>query len=180
MYYLLETVSSTAIISGAATLLVALVGIFGNLYLANVNKKRELLIKEKETEQKEYQFLLENLKSFWQYQNGLYSETLKIASVLVLNEDIKSAEFLSAYNRFWELYWSELPTCESKEITSAMAAIKDKVYDKKHLDEKDEVTIKAIKHEMKSLLLDLALAVKKSSLLLEYSEKLRTKFRSGK
>ena len=170
-----ESVIYVTIISGSITVIVAIIGIIGNWYLANQNKKMELLMKTKEIEQKEYQFLLENLKGFWEYQTGLYSETLKVVSVLVLNEDICSNEFLDAYKRFWELYWSDLPTCESKEIAYAMAAIKDDIYEKKHLDPTDKIAIKEKKHSMKDLLLKLAIAVKNSSLLLAYSEKLKFK-----
>jgi len=147
--------------------------------LSNQNRKLELVMKAKEIEQKEYQFLLENLKSFWEYQNGLYGETLKVVSVLVLNENIQSEEFLSAYKRFWELYWSELPTCESGEIAKAMVLIKDKVYDKKHLDPNDTIGIDKIKKEMKNPLLHLATAVRNSSLLLEYSERLKLKIKNS-
>ncbi|MFT3912129.1 MAG: hypothetical protein QM737_22070 [Ferruginibacter sp.] len=168
-----------ALISGFITLLVALVGIFGNLFLANRNRKLELLMKDKEIDSKEYQFLLENLKGFWEYQNRLYSETLRVVSTLVLNEDIKSEEFLLSYKRFWELYWSELPTCESNEIARAMVAIKDLVYEKKHLNPEDVDAIDEIKQKMKNPLLNLALAVKKSSILLEYSEKIKMKFQAG-
>lgn len=182
MQYMLQVQSPTsviAIISGCATVIVAVLGILGNWYLVNQNKKKELLMKSIEIEQKEYQFLLENLKSFWEYQNGLYSETLKVVSKLVLNDSIKSEEFLEAYKRLWELYWSELPTCESEEIAAAMIAIKDMIYDKKHLDENDHIKIKSMKKDMKKMLLDLAVAVKNSSLLLEYSEKIKYKFRNG-
>ena len=167
-----------AIITGAITIIVAIIGIMGNWYLANQNKKMELLMKTKEIEQKEYQFLLENLKGFWESQNGLYSETLKTVSILVLNEDIKSPEFLAAYKRFWELYWSDLPTCESYEISVAMDSIKELVYQKKHLNSDDKVNINTMKQNMQPLLLNLARAVKNSSLLLEYSEKLKRKIKS--
>jgi len=179
MFLLQSNNTDTAvIISGIITLIVALVGLFGNWYLANQNKKQELLIKQKEIEQKEYQFLLENLKSFWEYQNKLYAETLKVVSELVLNEDIASPEFLNAYKRFWVLYWSELPTCESKEVEAAMVNIKDLIYDKKHLDKNNKASIDNIKHQMKVPLLQLSLAVKQSSVLLEYSERLKNKIRS--
>lgn len=168
-----------ALISGFITLIVALIGIFGNLFLANKNRQMELLMKDKEIESKEYQFLLENLKGFWEYQNRLYSETLKVVSVLVLNEDIKSEEFLTSYKRFWELYWSDLPTCESNEIAKAMVAIKDLVYEKKHLNPEDADGINEIKQKMKNPLLNLAISVKNSSILLEYSEKIKRKFQNG-
>ena len=182
MQYFLQAQNSAlyvAIITGSVTVVVAIIGILGNWYLAIQNKKKELLMKSKEIEQREYQFLLENLKSFWEYQNGLYSETLKVVSTLVLNDDIKSEEFVKAYKRFWELYWSELPTCESREIESAMTAVKDMIYDKKHLDENDKIKIHAMKKEMKNRLLDLAVAVKNSSLLLEYSEKIKHKIKNS-
>ena len=173
-----ESTLDIALISGFVTVIVTLIGIFGNMYLANKNKKSELLMKDKELESKEYQFLLENLKGFWEYQNNLYSETLKVVSTLVLHEDIQSKEFLSSYKRFWELYWSDLPTCESNEIAAAMVAIKDMIYEKKHLDPKDMDGIDAMKKQMKTPLLNLAMAVRKSSVLLEYSEKIKRKIQT--
>ena len=161
-----------AVITAAVTLIVAIVGIAGNWYLANVNKRKEI-------EQQEYQFLLQNLKSFWEYQNGLYSETLRVVATLVLSDNVRSEEFLKAYKRFWELYWSELPSCESKEIASAMVALKQKIYDKKHIEPGDHIKLQASKEELNSLLLDLASAVRKSSLLLEYSEKIRRKIKNS-
>ncbi|WP_299440846.1 hypothetical protein [uncultured Aquimarina sp.] len=148
--------------SAIVPITIAIIGIIGNWYLVIQNKKKEI-------EQKEYQFLLENLKGFWEYQNKLYAETLKVVSVLVLNKDIKSEEFLSAYKRFWELYWGELPTCESNEIESSLVNIKELIYRKKNLKEGEE--------PMNSALLNLAKSIKKSSLLLEYSEKLREKIK---
>lgn len=173
-----ESTINVALISGFITLIVALIGIFGNLFLAYKNRKLELLMKDKEIESKEYQFLLENLKAFWEYQNRLYSETLKVVSTLVLSENIKSEEFLHSYKRFWELYWSDLPTCESNEIANAMVAIKDMVYEKKHLNPEDNEAIDDIKQKMKIPLFNLATAVKKSSVLLEYSEKIKKKFQN--
>jgi|GEM_PF-2647605 len=165
-----------ALISGFITLIVALVGIFGNLFLANKNRKLEISMKEKEIESKEYQFLLENLKGFWEHQNSLYSETLKVASTLVLDEDIKSEKFLGAYRRFWELYWSELPTCESDEIKVAMIGIKDMIYRKKNLNPDDKAAIRKIKEEMNDPLYKLSRAIRASSILLEYSERIKKKF----
>lgn len=171
-----DSTLNVALISGFITLTVALIGIFGNLFLANKNRQSELLMKEKEIESKEYQFLLENLKGFWEYQNRLYAETLKVVSILVLSEDIKSEEFLTAYKRFWELYWSELPTCESDEFADQMILIKDLIYDKKHLNPGDIDGINEIKHRMKDYLLNLSGAVRNSSILLEYSDRIRRKF----
>lgn len=161
-----------AIISAAATIIVALIGLFGNWYLAIQNRKQEI-------EQKEYQFLLENLKGFWEYQNQLYTETLKVVSELVLNDDITSESFLSNYKRFWELYWSELPTCESREIESAMVGIKDLIYEKKHLNSDELDKLKALKAPMKQKLLTLAKSIKNSSILLEYSEKIKGKLKKS-
>ncbi len=158
------------IISASATIIVALIGLMGNWYLAIQNRKKEI-------EQKEYQFLLENLKGFWEYQNKLYTETLKVVSELVLNEDIQSDSFLTSYKRFWELYWSELPTCESREIESAMVGIKDLIYEKKHLSAADSEGLKALKGPMKLKLLGLAKAIKSSSILLEYSENIKEKIK---
>jgi len=168
-----------AVIPGAITVIVAIIGILGNWYLSNQNKKMELVMKTKEIEQKEYQFLLENLKGFWEYQNGLYSETLKTVSVLVLNDDVTSVEFLGAYKRFWELYWSELPTCESKEIATAMALMKNKIHDKKHISAGNKAAISDMKEGLKKDLLNLATAVRNSSLLLEYSERIKAKIKSN-
>ncbi len=170
-----DTTIYVAIISGAITLIVGILGIFGNMYLTSHNRKMELLLKTKEMEHKEYQFLLENLKGFWEYQNKLYAETMKVASVLVLNDDTRSEEFLGAYKRFWELYWSELPVCESREIESAMVGIKDLIYKKKKLDPEDASDSEALKPALKSALLNLAKAVRDSSLLLKYSENIKSK-----
>ncbi len=157
-----------AIISGAITLLVTVIGVLGNWYLSIQNKKKEI-------EQKEYQFLLENLKGFWEYQNTLYTETLKVVSVLVLEDDIQSQEFLTSYKRFWELYWSELPTCESKEISVAMVGIKDLIYDKKKSDPDDKEKLNTLKKSLKNGLLNLANAMRDSSILLAFSEKIKEK-----
>lgn len=162
----------TALITGSITIIVALLGVFGNWYLSNQNKKKEL-------EQKEYQFLLENLKSFWENQNRLYTETLKVVSTLVLNDKTDSDEFQLAYKRFWELYWSELPTCESHEVEGAMVSIKDLIYDKKHMNPAEWAKSPELKHDMKEKLLDLSQAIRNSSLLLEYSENLKIKIRNG-
>src|SRR4051812_39876932 len=124
------------LISGFITLIVALIGIFGNMYLANKNRKLEI-------ESKEYELLLENLKVFWEYQNNLYSETLKVVSTLVFSADIRSEEFLASYNRFWELYWRDLPTCESGEIASAMVVIGRSLEKKKLLPPDDADSIDA-------------------------------------
>ncbi len=156
--------------SAIVPITIAIIGVIGNWYLVIQNKKKEI-------EQKEYQFLLENLKGFWEYQNKLYTETLKVVSVLVLNKDIKSEKFLSSYKRFWELYWGELPTCESNEIESALVGIKKLVYQKKNLKEEEGHKLEEMEELMNEALLNLAKAIKKSSLLLEYSEKLREKIK---
>ncbi|MES2649209.1 MAG: hypothetical protein V4717_20190 [Bacteroidota bacterium] len=163
-----ETTILIAIITGSITLLVAVAGIIGNWYLSNVNRKNEL-------QQQEYQLVLQNLKGFWEYQSNLYSETLKVVSILVLSDDISSDDFLNAYKRFWELYWCELPTCESNYVASAMVDLKQKIYDKKHFSSDNKEDLKLSREELNSLLLNLANAVRKSSLLLEYSEKIRNK-----
>ena len=163
-----DTTILVAIITGSITLLVAVIGIIGNWYLANVNRRNEL-------QQQEYQLVLQNLKGFWEYQSNLYSETLKVVTILVLSEDIRSEDFLKAYKRFWELYWCELPTCESNHVASAMVDLKQKVYDKKHFSSDNKEDLKKSREELNSLLLNLANAVRKSSLLLEYSEKIRAK-----
>jgi len=162
----------TALITGSITIIVALLGVFGNWYLSTQNKKKEL-------EQKEYQFLLENLKSFWENQNRLYTETLKVVSTLVLNDKTDSDEFQLAYKRFWELYYSELPTCESHEVEEAMVDIKALIYDKKHMKPDEWAKSPELKQKMKSRLLKLSRAIRNSSLLLEYSENLKAKIRTG-
>jgi len=103
-----------------------------------------------------------------------------VVSKLVLNEDIQSDEFLSAYKRFWERYWCELPTCESAEIEIAMVNLKQKVYDKNHLNPDDQEKISNTKEEMNMLLPGLAKAVRNFSLPLEYSEPIRDKIRASK
>ena len=169
----------TAIISACVTLLVALLGIFGNWYIANQNRKKELLIKSKEIEQKEYQFLLENLKSFWEQQGRLYSEALKVVTKLTFIDDTRSEEFLTANARFLELYYGELPTCESGEVEDAMADLLKAIDGKKQLDTTDKAGIKDMKDTMQGLLLRLSMAVRTSSLLVEYSEQLRQKIQSN-
>lgn len=171
--------SSTAIISACVTVLVALLGIFGNWYLANQNKKKELLIKNKEIEQKEYLFLLENLKSFWETQNGLYAEALKTVAKLTFIDDTRSEEFLAADNRFQELYYGELPTCESGEVEGAMVQVMEVLSQKKQLDPADKEGLVATKEGMQILLLGLSQAIRSSSLLLKYSEKLKEKIETG-
>jgi len=164
--------NNTALISGIIAITVAIIGIIGNWYLAIQNKKKEI-------EQKEYQFLLENLKGFWEYQNKLYTETLKVTSALVLNKDIKSDKFLANYKRFWELYWSELPSCGSREIELAMDKIRQLIYQKKNLKKEEKHKLNEMEEPMNSALINLAKAIKKSSLLLEYSEQLREKIKKS-
>ena len=162
----------TVVITGLITVAVTIVGIFGNWYLVIRNKKKEI-------EQQEYQFLLENLKDFWERQNSLYTETLKVVSELVFNNDTGSEDFLNAYNRFWELYWGELPTCESQEIATAMVGLKDLVHEKKHLEKEEILKREDLKKSLENGLLQLSKAVRNSSLLLEYSEKIKAKIKSS-
>lgn len=144
---------------------VAIIGVLGNWLISQLNKRREII-------QKEQQFFLENLKSFWEKQNELYSEALKVASFLVLSkEDINSDNFINNYKRFWELYWSELPTCESKEVETAMVIMGELIHRKKDSDQK------LTKGELKMGLLNLSTAIRNSSILLEYSETLKRKIR---
>lgn len=147
-----------------------LVGVIGAL----INWNSTIKNRNKEINQKEHQLLLENLKGFWENQNRLYSETLNIVSVLVFNDDTKSEEFLTSYERFWKLYWAELPTCESKEVESAMADLGISIHKKKHDHNED---LNNLKKQMKLELLNLATAVRESSLLLEYSESIKEKLR---
>ncbi|MFD2565828.1 hypothetical protein [Pseudotenacibaculum haliotis] len=155
MEKLLEGLISTPVI------VVAVIGVLGNWLVYQLNKRKEIA-------QREQQFLLENLKGFWEKQSNLYSEALKVSSVLVFTEDIASDEFTSNYKRFWELYWSELPTCESYEVELAMVKIGEKI--------KQKASGKAVK-EMGKELYGLSTAIRDSSLLLEYSEVLRARIK---
>ncbi|MDY8136826.1 hypothetical protein [Aquimarina sp. 2201CG5-10] len=162
----------SGIITGIVASGVTLFGVLLNWYLSIQNKKKEI-------EQKEYQFLLENLKEFWNTQNRLYSETLKVTSELVLSNEIRSEKYLENYNRFWELYWAELPTCESREVESAMVRIKDLIHEKKHIKDGEEYKLEDLRKPMKSALLNLSKAVRDSSILLEYSESIKNKFKES-
>jgi hypothetical protein len=102
-----------------------------------------------------------------------------VTSTLVLSDETESEEFLTAYKRFWELYWSELPTCESREVELAMISIKELIHKKRHLKPDDKAGSPNLKADMKNSLLKLAHAIRNSSLLLEYSEKLKDKIRNG-
>jgi len=162
-----------AMISASVTLLVAIIGIFGNMYLANQNKKRELLIKKKEIEQQETKFLLENLKGFWEDQNQILKQTLSTASILTFNEDIVSNEFQSEYKRLWELIYGELPMYDVPKVEEAMEKIATLAYKKKRLDPKNSKAVNLKKKEMKPILTKLALRIKETSIVLEYSKKLQ-------
>lgn len=165
---------SIAIISASVTLMVALIGIFGNMYLANQNRKRELLIKEKEIEQEEIKFLLENLKGFWEEQSEILKQALFTASVLTFNDDIESDEFQTEYKRLWKLIYGELPMYDVQKVEEAMEKLASHAYEKKRLDPNNIGLIKSKKKEMKPLLTNLALRIKETSIVLEYSKKLKT------
>lgn len=164
-----------AIISATVTLMVALIGIFGNMYLANQNRKRELLIKEKEIEQEEVKVLLENLKGFWEEQNRVLKQALYSGSVLTLNEDIKSEEFLKEYKNLWRLIYAELPMYDVPTVEDAIDKLASHAYEKKRIDPNDKEAINTKKQEMKPLLTNLALSIKETSIVLEYSKKLKNK-----
>ena len=170
--YLIEIISSTA------TLIVAFIGIFGNMYLANQNRKKELLLKEKEIEQEEVKVLLENLKGFWEEQNKVLKLALFSGSVLTLNEDIESDEFLSEYKNLWRLIYAELPMYDVQEVEEALKKLADKVYEKKRINPKDKEAINLKKQEMKPLLTELALSIKETLIVLEYSRKLKNNIKS--
>ena len=162
-----------AIISASGTLLVAIIGIFGNMYLANQNKKRELLIKEKEIKQQETKFLLENLKGFWEEQNQILKQALSTASILTFNEDIVSNEFQLEYKRLWKLIYGELPMYDVPKVEKAMEKIATLAYKKIRLDPKNSKAVNLKKKEMKPVLTNLALQIKETSIVLEYSKKIQ-------
>ncbi|MEM6807374.1 MAG: hypothetical protein AAF696_38585 [Bacteroidota bacterium] len=161
------------IISASVTVIVAIIGLFGNWFLANQNRKRELLIKEKEIAQQEIKFVLENLKSFWEYQNSVFQRVLKTVSILTFNEEIKSEEFLNAYKRLWEIKYGELPTCDAEEIEIALDEFASIAYEKKRLDPEDSLEINNYKKKMKPYLTNVSKAIRDSSILLDYSQKMK-------
>ncbi len=142
-------------------IIVAVIGVLGNWLVYQLNKRKEIA-------QREQQFLLENLKGFWEKQGNLYSEALKVAATLVFTEDITSDEFIVNNKRFWELYWSELPTCESRDVELAMVRMGEKIKQKAKGNVVDQMDIELLK---------LSKAIRRSSLLLEYSEVLRARIK---
>ena len=148
------------------------------MYLANQNRKKELLLKEKEIEQEEVKVLLENLKGFWEEQNKVLKLALFSGSVLTLNEDIESDEFLSEYKNLWRLIYAELPMYDVQEVEEALKKLADKVYEKKRINPKDKEAINLKKQEMKPLLTELALSIKETLIVLEYSRKLKNNIKS--
>lgn len=162
-----------AIIGAITTLVVALIGIFGNMYLSNVNRRKELEIKKEEIEKEEVKVLLENLKGFWEEQSNILKQTLLTGTELTFNEDIESDKFLEEYDKLWRLIHGELPMYDVPNVEQALEKLADLAYNKKRLDPKDKNTIKENKREMKPLLTNLAKAIKDTSIVIEYARKLK-------
>lgn len=165
------------IIPATATIIVALIGLFGNWYLINDNRKRELTIKKLEIKKQESNLILESLKDFWEYQNKIYQDVLSTASLLTFNEKIESEEFQNAYMRLWELKYGELPTCDSEEIELALEVFSDLAYQKKRLKVEDSESIKEYKKLMKPCLKDISKSIRNSSILLDYTKIMRLRIK---
>lgn len=175
----MEAQYQIALISVVGTLTVAVIGLLGNWFLANQNKKKELLIKEKEIEQQEVKFVLENLKNFWEYQNNVFQDVLKTASTLTFNENINSEEFQNAYKKLWELKFAILPICGVEEVEKALDEFDDLAYEKKRLDPNASEKINDKKKEMKPYLKNLSVAIRNASMFVEYSNKIKTKIKNS-
>ena len=50
----------------------------------------------------------------------LYAETISTIGFIISSEDFKSDEFKRNLQRFWQLYWVELPGVESNTVATAM------------------------------------------------------------
>ncbi|PCJ91297.1 MAG: hypothetical protein COA50_16560 [Flavobacteriaceae bacterium] len=166
-------------IAATATIIVALIGLFGNWYLINDNRKRELSIKQLEIEKQESNLILESLKEFWEYQNKVYQDVLRVASILTFNKEIDSEEFQKAYIRLWELKYGELPTCDSEEIELALEVFSDLAYEKKRLKVEDIKSIKEYEKLMKPCLKDISKSIRNSSILLDYTKIMRLRIKEN-
>ena len=59
---------------------------------------------------------------FKQQQTKLYYEAASVVSFLTVNTDFASVRYKEKLGRFWELYWVELSSVESKEVEAAMVS----------------------------------------------------------
>jgi len=97
---------------------------------------------------------------FKQQQTKLYYEAASVVSFLTVNTDFNSIRYKEKLERFWELYWVELSSVESRQVESAMVRF-GKVLQK--IQETNFKNLYQYQQELKSTGYDVAQAIKESS-----------------